>query len=154
MNAILGMHRQLTRFDANISDWGGSLASLALRCYIGWQFFKSGLTKIQEWDTTLALFRDEYHVPVLPPELAAYMGAGGELLLPLLLFAGLLTRPAALALFCVNAMAVLSYPQLFAFECPAAINDHFYWGAGLLMVVAFGPGRIALDSALARWRKV
>jgi len=153
MNAILGMHRQLMRFDANISDWGGSLASLALRVYIGWQFFKSGLTKIQDWSTTLALFQDEYKVPLLSPELAAWAGTAGELVLPLLLFAGLATRPAALALFCVNAMAVLSYPQLFGFDCPAAVNDHFYWGAGLLLVVAFGPGRFALDSMLARWRK-
>ena len=153
MNAILGMHRQLMRFDANISDWGGSLASLALRVYIGWQFFKSGLTKIQDWSTTLALFQDEYKVPLLSPELAAWAGTAGELVLPLLLFAGLATRPAALALFCVNAMAVFSYPQLFGFDCPAAVNDHFYWGAGLLLVVAFGPGRFALDSLLARWRK-
>jgi putative oxidoreductase len=152
MNAILGMHRQITRFDASISDWGGSLASLLLRCYIGWQFFKSGLTKINDWGTTLALFTDEYHVPLLPPELAAYMGAGGELVLPLLLFAGVLTRPAALALFCVNAMAVISYPQLFGFDCPAAVNDHFYWGAGLLLLAAFGGGRLSVDAMLAQQR--
>ena len=148
MNAILAAHRQLSRFDATLGDWGASLASLALRWYIGWQFFKAGLTKIRDWDATLALFQDEYHVPLLPPELAAYMGAGGELILPLLLFAGVLTRPAALALFCVNAMAVISYPQLFSFECPAAINDHFFWGAGLLLLVAYGPGRFSVDAFL------
>ncbi len=150
MNAILQAHRQLSRFDEALSDWGASLASLALRWYIGWQFFKAGLTKIRDWDATLALFQDEYHVPLLPPELAAYMGAGGELLLPLLLFAGVITRPAALALFFVNAMAVISYPQLFSFECPAAINDHFFWGAGLLLLVAYGPGRFSLDAMLSQ----
>lgn len=153
MNAILGMHRQLTRFDAVLGDWGASLASLALRWYIGWQFFKAGLAKIRDWDATLALFQDEYHVPLLPPELAAYMGATGELLLPLLLCAGVITRPAALALFCVNAMAVISYPQLFTFECPAAINDHFFWGAGLLLLVAYGPGRFSLDAMLSKKRR-
>ncbi len=141
-----------TRFDAAITEWGGSLLALALRWYVGWQFFKSGLTKIQDWSITLALFRDEYQVPVLPPELAAYMGAAGELSLPLLLFVGLLSRPAALGLFGVNLMAVLSYPQLFAFECPAAINDHFFWGILMLVMVAYGPGRFSLDALITRKR--
>lgn len=147
MQTILRAHQAITRYDQCLNEWAGSLLSLAIRLYVGWQFFKAGLTKIRDWDTTLALFRDEYQVPVLPPEMAAAMGTMGELALPLLLFVGLLSRPAALGLFAVNAMAVISYPQLFKFECPAALNDHFYWGALLLVVVAFGPGRASLD----RW---
>lgn len=149
MQKILRLHQALSRYDRQITDWAGTFASLFLRCYIGWQFFKSGLTKLGDWSSTLALFRDEYQVPLLPPELAAYMGAGGELVFPILLFIGLLSRPAALGLFAVNLMAVLSYPQLFKFECPAGLQDHFYWGAGLLVIVAFGPGRLALDSLIA-----
>jgi len=122
--------------------------SLALRWYVGWQFFRAGLVKVGDWSATLALFREEYMVPLLPPELAAYFGAAGELALPLLLCVGLVSRPAALALFLVNAMAVISYPQLLSFECPAAINDHFYWGAMLLVLVAFGPGKFSLDAWL------
>ncbi|MES2257286.1 MAG: DoxX family protein [Pseudomonadota bacterium] len=150
MKTLGALHRQLSRFDATIADWGGSCASLALRCYVGWQFMKAGLVKIGDWDSTLALFHDEYHVPILPPELAAYMGAAGELTFPLLLFIGLLSRPAALGLFFVNAMALISYPQLFAFECPAAVNDHLFWGAMLLVLLAFGPGRFSLDAVIAR----
>lgn len=152
MKTILGLHQQLSRYDAALTAWGGSLISLALRCYVGWQFFKAGMVKVSDWSATLSLFRDEYMVPLLPPELAAYAGATGELVLPVLLFVGLASRPAALALFLVNAMAVISYPQLLSFECPAAINDHFYWGAMLLVLVAFGPGKVSLDAWLARRR--
>lgn len=149
MQKILRLHQDLSRYDMRLNEWGGSLLSLALRWFVGWQFFKAGLTKIADWSSTLALFRDEYQVPVIPPELAAVMGAAGELTLPVLLFVGLLSRPAALGLFAVNLMAVISYPQLFKFECPAGLQDHFYWGAMLLVLVAFGPGRLALDSWFA-----
>ncbi|MCB1916382.1 MAG: DoxX family protein [Rhodocyclaceae bacterium] len=149
MNAALRLHRLSTAFDRPLNEWGGSLLSLAIRLYVGWAFFKSGLTKIRDWDTTLFLFEDEYQVPVLPPELAAWMGTAGELILPLLLFVGLFSRPAALGLFVVNAMALISYPALFEFECPAAVQDHFYWGAMLLVVTAFGPGRLSLDALIA-----
>lgn len=150
MNALLSLHRLSTRFDACLTDLGGSALSLAIRLYVGWQFFKAGLIKIQDWGGTLALFREEYQVPLLPPDLAAVVGTGGELVFPALLFIGLFSRPAALGLFCMNAMAVISYPALFQFECPAAINDHFYWGALILVLVAFGPGRISLDAWLAK----
>ncbi len=146
------MHRSLSRFDAALTEWGGALLCLALRCFVGWQFFKAGMVKVSDWSATLALFHDEYKVPVLPPDLAAHMAAAGELSLPILLFVGLLSRPAALGLFVVNLMAVVSYPQLLTFECPAAINDHFYWGALLLVLVAVGPGRFSLDALLARKR--
>jgi putative oxidoreductase len=140
------------RFDAVLNEWGGSLMSLAIRFYVGWVFFNAGLIKVRDWGATLSLFRDEYQVPLLPPELAAVMGAGGELTLPLLLFVGLLSRPAAIGLFFVNLMAVISYPMLFMFECPAAINDHKYWGILLLVLVVFGPGRFSADALLGRRR--
>ena len=148
MKTITGLLRSTYRFDHLLTQWGGSLLNLALRLYLGWVFFKAGLAKVRDWDATLSLFRDEYQVPLLPPELAAASGAAGELVLPLLLFAGLLTRPAALGLFFVNLMAVISYPQLFGFECPAAINDHRYWGILLLAIVAFGPGKFSIDALL------
>lgn len=149
MEKILRYHTMISRFDWQLTQWGGSVMSLAIRLYVGLQFFKAGLIKIGDWSATLSLFRDEYHVPVLPPELAAVMGATGELALPVLLFFGLLSRPAALGLFAVNLMAVISYPQLFTFDCPAAINDHFYWGFLLLVLTVFGPGKLSVDAWLA-----
>lgn len=149
MDKILRLHQGVSRFDRQLTEWGGALISLALRWYVGWQFFKAGLIKVSDWGATTALFHDLYHVPVLPPELAAVMGASGELAFPALLFLGLFSRPAALGLFLVNLMAVISYPDLFTFECPAAINDHGFWGAMLLVLIAFGPGRLSLDNWLA-----
>ena len=150
MASLLQLHATTTRFDAVLGDWAGSLLLLAIRVYVGWQFFKAGLTKIQDWESTLFLFQEEYAVPVLPPALAAVAGTVGELLLPLLLFAGLFSRPAALGLFFVNVIAVFSYPALFEFACPAGLRDHFYWGVLLLAIMAFGPGRFSLDAALNR----
>jgi len=133
-----------------LNDWGLSAVLLGIRLYVGWQFFASGKLKLMDWGTTLLLFRDEYHVPVLPPEAAAVLGTFGELAFPLLLFVGLFSRPAALGLLLVNAMAVLSYPQLFTFECPAAIQSHLYWGLLLLVPLTAGGGRFSLDAWLHR----
>lgn len=153
MKKLLGMHQFASRYDAALTKWGGSLMSLALRLYVGWQFFKAGRVKIADWNSTLMLFQYEYKVPLLAPDVAAWLGAGAELLLPVLLFVGLLSRPAALALFFVNLVAVLSYPQLFTFDCPAGLNDHFYWGILMIVLVMFGPGQFSVDAVLKRRRQ-
>lgn len=145
MNNFLKVHQLSCRCDALLLEWGGAVWMATMRCYVAWQFFHAGLLKVQNWSGTLQLFHTEYHVPLLPPDLAAYLGAGGELFFPCLLIVGLFARPAALAVLGVNAMAVVSYPQLWEFECPAAINDHFYWAVMLITVVIFGAGRFSLD---------
>jgi putative oxidoreductase len=134
----------------------GSLSSLLLlatRLYVAWQFFKSGLVKIDDWDTTLLLFQEEYHVPLLPPALAAVAGTTGELLFPSLLVLGLGTRYAALGLSAVNIMAVVSYAHVLLAEgSEAALGQHQLWGYMLLVVLVFGPGRISVDAAAAARR--
>ena len=119
---------------------------LLLRCWVAWAFFKSGLTKLDDWDTTLLLFTEEYHVPLLPPAVAAVLGTFGETVLPPLLALGLAGRFAAAGLFVVNAVAVLSYPTLQG----AALEFHYYWGMMLATVAAFGPGWLSLDAWLCR----
>ncbi|HEY0817858.1 MAG TPA: DoxX family membrane protein, partial [Rhizobacter sp.] len=87
-------------------------AQLGARFYVAQVFFMSGLTKIHDWETTLALFADEYQVPLLSPPVAAAMGTAGELVLPVLLLLGLGGRFAALGLFVVNAVAVVSLQEI------------------------------------------
>jgi putative oxidoreductase len=123
---------------------------LALRLYVSSVFFRSGFIKISDWSATLALFHDEYKVPLLPPDLAAYVGTFGELAFPVLITLGLAGRFGAAGLFVVNAMAVLSYPQLWGFDCPAAIQMHFVWGGIALALVLFGPGALSLDALILR----
>ena len=99
-------------------------------------------TKLRDWDTTLALFHDEYHVPLLPPELAAYLGTGGELVLPVLLVLGLGGRFAALGLSVLNAVAAISLGSEIA---DAALQQHIFWGSLLVGLALWGPGRWSLD---------
>ena len=126
------------------------LLLLAARLYVGLIFFRAGWLKIADWSNTLALFRDTYKVPLLPPELAAYAGTFGELFFPVLLVLGLAGRLGAAGLFAVNVMAVASYLELFGFECPAGINAHYYWGSILLLLMVFGPGKISIDELMRR----
>jgi putative oxidoreductase len=136
----------LTRFVDRLQPF----VLLGARLYVSSIFFRSGIVKISDWSSTLALFRDEYTVPVLPPALAAYVGTFGELFFPVLITLGLAGRFGAAGLFFVNVMAVVSYPQLFGFECPAAINFHYVWGCMLAALVVFGMGSISLDAWVLR----
>jgi putative oxidoreductase len=109
-------------------------------------FFQAGLTKFASWSSTLALFESEYRVPLLPPEVAAYLGTGVELGFPVLLVLGLGSRFAAAVLFVFNVVAVVSYPDL----SEVGLKDHQYWGLLLLVPLFYGPGRLSLDHLIRR----
>ncbi|MBA3594389.1 MAG: DoxX family protein [Polaromonas sp.] len=138
---VLGLWR---RFSTAL-DLLQPAAALAARLYVGQVFFLSGLTKLRDWETTVALFTDEYKVPVLPPAVAAFMGTAGELVLPVLLVLGLAGRFSALGLFVVNAVAVISLSEI----APAALQQHIFWGALLAGLAIYGPGAWSLDRWLA-----
>ena len=127
-------------------DWLSPLSILMIRLWVGWVFFRSGLTKIKSWDSTMYLFENEYSVPLLPPEMAAYLGTAAELFLPVLLVFGLAGRFGAIALFIFNIIAVLSYPDLNA----AGIRDHQVWGIMLLVPLLHGPGKLSMDYFLCK----
>jgi putative oxidoreductase len=115
---------------------------LAARFYVAWVFFKAGLTKLRDWESTLLLFEYEYAVPVLNFEVATYLATFGEIVLPILLVTGLFARKAALGLFIVNYIAVISFEDLPA----AAFNEHILWGTLMLLVAIWGAGKLSLDS--------
>ncbi len=144
---VAGLHTGLGR----LLDSLRSLFLLGTRLYVGWQFWKSGWLKVSSWSSTLDLFRTEYHVPLLPPPVAAVSGAFGEIFFPALLFLGLFSRVGALGGFFVNAMAVISYRQVLLAEgSEAALAQHILWGFMFLLLAVSGPGKIALDTLLER----
>lgn len=128
-------------------DFLAPVVDLAVRLWVAAVFFRSGLTKIQSWDTTILLFTNEYHVPLLSPELAAVLGTAAELVLPVLLALGLGGRLAAAALFVFNIVAVISYPEL----GDAGLEQHQVWGLLMLVTVLHGPGALSIDHLIARW---
>ena len=120
--------------------------ALMVRLYLGKVFFMSALTKIQDWNITLSLFRNECHVPLLSPAVAAALGTAAELSLPVFLVLGFGTRFAAVAMFIFNIVAATSYPDL----SDAGLKDHILWGALMLVLFVYGPGKLALDRFFER----
>ncbi|OBS10834.1 DoxX family protein [Acidihalobacter prosperus] len=135
---------------ARIAQWldkAAPLADLLIRLWVAEVFWRAGMVKIQSMYSTLYLFRYEYHVPLLPPEVAAYLATGIELGFPVLLALGLFTRFTAGFLFVYNIVAVISYPALWA----TGFVDHKIWGIMLLATLLHGPGALSVDALLRRW---
>jgi putative oxidoreductase len=121
-----------------------ALLALPLRFAVATVFWNSAMTKLANWETAVSLFADEYKVPVLTPEVAAYMAVSIELTTPVLLVLGLLTRLAALVLLgMTTVIEVFVYPQ--------AWPTHIQWAAMLLILLCRGAGALSIDHLL--WRR-
>jgi len=121
-----------------------SVLQLMARFSMAIIFWRSGQTKIANWDLTLQLFANEYKVPVLPPEIAAPMAAAVELTTPILLVLGLLTRVATLPMIGMTlVIQIFVYPQSWA--------DHLAWMTFLLLLLTRGPGVISLDHLIGKY---
>ena len=131
----------------NQLPWLQSIASLFARLYLANVFFSAGLTKLRDWGTTLFLFEEEYAVPLLPYELAAWLGTAAELVLPVLLVVGLATRFTAIGLFVFNIVAVISLAEI----APAALYLHVIWGLLLAQLALYGSGKISADHGIRKW---
>jgi putative oxidoreductase len=117
--------------------------ALPLRFAVATIFWNSAMTKLANWEATLTLFSDEYRLPLIPPEIAAYLATSVEVSTPVLLVLGLLTRPAALVLLGMTAVIeIFVYPQ--------AWPTHIQWAAMLLVLLCRGPGTLSLDYLILR----
>lgn len=130
---------------------GAQVLDLAIRLYVANVFFKSGLVKVGNWDGTLYLFENEYKVPLLPPEAAAWLGTFAELFFPVLLAIGLAARFAAFSLFVFNIVAVIAFWHVLG-QNQAALNSHWYWGTLLTVTLLHGPGCLSLDHWI--WKRL
>ena len=106
-------------------------------------FWRSAQSKLASWDTTITLFREEYRVPVLPPEVAAYLATTVELTTPVLLVLGFATRLGAAAML---GMALVI--QVFVY--PENYPDHILWTGPLLYLILRGPGMVSVDHLIRR----
>jgi putative oxidoreductase len=139
-----GLGRALVAARALLERVPLSLVQLVGRLAIAGVFLRAGLQKLDGWETTLALFREEYRVPVLPAELAAVIAATTEVGGSLLILIGLATRPATLPFF-----GMILTIQLFVF--PQAWPEHLTWTAILLLLLTRGAGALSVDHVLGRW---
>ena len=121
-----------------------SLLAVPLRLAVATVFWNSAMTKLSNWDTAVALFVDEYKVPLIAPEILAYVTVSIELTTPVLLVLGLLTRPTAAILLGMTAVIEI-------FVYPLAWPTHIQWAAMLLILLCRGPGRLSMDHLL--WRR-
>ncbi len=147
MNTISTLVQSVIEFHNRIfqlTEYLSTPALLAARLYISWVFIMSGLTKLNDWESTLFLFEYEYIVPVLPFELAAILATAGELVLPVLLALGLFTRFSAIGLSIINIIAVIAYVDMM----PASLNLHIVWGLALLANIIYGAGLFSADRKL------
>ena len=124
-----------------------AVLALPLRGAVATVFWNSAMTKLANWEATLSLFTDDYKVPLLTPDIAAYLATAIELTTPALLIFGLFTRYAALVLLAMTTVIeVFVYPQ--------AWPTHIQWAAMLLVLLSRGAGAFSLDALIEPfWRR-
>ncbi|WP_020405574.1 DoxX family protein [Hahella ganghwensis] len=125
-----------------VDKWLKPLVMLVVRIFIAYAFFKSGLLKIKDWDSTIFLFQYEYVIPFIPYNVAAVMGTIGELVLPTLLALGLAGRIGAFGLLIMTVVIeTFVYP---------GTQEHYYWMSILGLLVVTGPGLLSVDTLIRK----
>src|SRR5262245_7190110 len=137
-HATIGLRSRLAPIIEALDRFPLTIHQLLFRFAIAGVFLKAGLTKVASWDTTVALFRDEYKVPVLSPEFAAAMASSVEIGCSVLLVVGLASRLATLPM-----LGMLLTIQLFVY--PSAWPEHLVWGSILLFLLTRGAGAVSVD---------
>jgi len=139
-----GAFAALRRLIALLDRVPYSVLAIPLRLAVATVFWNSAMTKLADWNAAVTLFVEEYKVPVLPPDVAAYMALSIELSTPVVLVLGLFTRGAALVL-----LAMTTFIEIFVY--PLAWPTHIQWAAMMLVLLCRGPGVLSLDHLL--WRR-
>jgi len=140
---IAKLQRAAALFEAIPHD----LIAVVARISIGTVFWRSAMTKIDGLSlrpSTFFLFENDYRLPLIPPELAAYLATATEITMPLLLWSGLLTRFAATILLGMTLVIEI-------FVYPNAFDTHGVWAVTLLYLMKYGAGRFSLDHAFKGW---
>jgi putative oxidoreductase len=145
--APAGIALRIGRLIRWLEGWPAGLVLLGARLWMASIFFRSGLLKIQNFASAQFLFAEVHPVPFLPPGLAAGLATGFELVCPVLLALGLLTRLAALPLL---AMALVIQFVVGAADPAFWQTEHDYWMLLLGVLITKGAGRLSLDALLAR----
>lgn len=127
-----------------------SVFALFIRLYLFRIFFWSGWLKVTAWSSTLHLFQYEYKIVGMSPTVAAYLGTGAELILPIFLLLGFGARIPAIIFFIFNVFNVIFYPELLKPEYFCALKDHILWGVLIAIIVFYGHGKISIDYLLQR----
>jgi len=120
-----------------------TVLAIPLRLAVATVFWNSAMAHLANWQTTIYLFENDYALPFLPAHPAAYIAVSIEVVTPILLILGLLTRPAALVL-----LGMTSVIEIFVY--PQAWPTHIQWAAMLLVLLARGPGKLSLDWVVRR----
>jgi len=142
LSVNVSWQRRIAAIVALVERFPLTILQFLFRLSIAAVFWNSGLTKLASWQSTIVLFRDEYKVPLLPPEFAAMVAASVELTCPVLLVLGLFTRLATLPMLGMTFV-------IEAFVYPEDWIEHLIWASLLLFILTRGPGAIALDRWIA-----
>lgn len=133
-----------------VLDWITPIGDLLARCWVAYAFLKAGFLKLTSWQSTVFLFTHEFSVPLLSPHVAATLGTGLEIILPIMLIIGLGGRLMIALFFLYNVVAVISYPHLWTPEGGAGLIQHINWGMLLALLMFHGPGKLSCDAWLRR----
>ncbi|MEM7679571.1 MAG: DoxX family protein [Pseudomonadota bacterium] len=144
---ISAIDNALNPLRALAHNLGAPVFDLAARAYLAHAFFKSGLTRYNDWingnfDSQIFLFELEHPVPGLDPETAAYLATGGELILPIILIFGLFGRFAAAGLLIMTAIIEFTYIHA---------TEHILWAFLAASIFIKGPGVISLDHLIRKY---
>jgi putative oxidoreductase len=142
-SGVVGMVQRLVATLNRIPYW---FIALCARVFPAGVFWQSGQTKVAGFHlkpSAVALFQNEYQLPVIDPATAAYLSAIGEHVLPVLLVLGLATRFAALGLLFMTAVIEI-------FVYPLAWPTHGVWATCFVLLIARGPGEVSIDALIAR----